>query len=65
MRKWERLLVAGAVRPVEGRRSPDTAIEPRVGTALASGVIVPGLCYLIPDLVHRFEPEVATAHGHE
>jgi len=62
---YSALMTVGVVLLVEGHTSPDTAVELRAGLTLASGLIVLGLCYFIPYLVHRFEPEVTTAHGHE
>ena len=64
-RVYAALMTVGVVLLVEGKTPPVTAVELRVGLTVVAALIVLGLCYLVPYLVHRFDPEVTPTHGHD
>jgi hypothetical protein len=58
------LMTIGVVLLVEGKTPAGEAVELRLGLTLTSGLIVVGLCYLVPSLLHRLEPKPVVTDGH-
>lgn len=55
------LMTVGVVLLIEGNTPPETAVELRVGLTLAAALVVLGLCYLVPPLLRRGDPQGAPA----
>lgn len=58
-------MTIGVVLLVEGKTPPGEAVELRLGLTLTNGLIVLGLCYLVPYLLRLFDPKPTVTHGHD